>query len=141
MGSKFLTGLMKAGASAADVAEAKIQNFVVACSDEETDLTTGTKVTFRMPYAFTVTAVRASLTTAGTGGTLVTVDINEAGTTILSTKITIDASETTSTTAATPAVISDSALANDAQMTIDIDAIGSTNTGKGLKVYIIGTRA
>ena len=137
----FLTGLMKAGASEADVAEAKIQNFIVACSDEETDLTTGTKVTFRMPYAFTVTAVRASLTTAGTGGTLVTVDINEAGTTILSTKITIDASETTSTTASTPAVISDSALADDAQMTIDIDAVGSTNAGKGLKVYIIGTRA
>ena len=137
----FLTGLTKAGASEADVTEAKIQSFVIACSDETTDLTTGTKVTFRMPYAFTVTAVRASLTTAGTGGTLVTVDINEGGSTILSTKITIDASETTSTTASTPPVISDSALADDAQMTIDIDAVGSTNAGKGLKVYIIGTRA
>ena len=132
---------MKAGASEADVAEAKIQSFVIACSDEDSDLETGTKVTFRMPYAFTVTAVRASLTTAGTGGTLVTVDINEGGSTILSTKITIDASETTSTTATTAPVISDSALADDAQMTIDIDAIGSTNAGKGLKVYIIGNRA
>ena len=137
----FLTGLTKAGASEADVTEAKIQSFVIACSDETTDLTTGTKVTFRMPYAFTVTEVRASLTTAGTGGTLVTVDINESGSTILSTKITIDASETTSTTATTAPVISDSALADDAQMTIDIDAIGSTNAGKGLKVYIIGNRA
>ena len=73
--------------------------------------------------------------------TLVTVDINEGGSTILSTKITIDASETTSTTAATPPVISDSALADDAQMTIDIDSYGSTNAGKGLKVYIIGNRA
>ena len=132
----FLTGLIKQTDHTSGV-----QSFVVACSDEDSDLETGTKATFRMPYAFTVTAVRASLTTAGTGGTLVTVDINEAGTTILSTKITIDASETTSTTAATPAVISDSALANDAQMTIDIDAIGSTNTGKGLKVTIIGTVA
>ena len=129
----FLTALKKAGAST--------ESFIVACSDEESDLETGTKATFRMPYAFTVTAVRASLTTAGTGGTLVTVDINEAGTTILSTKITIDASETTSTTSATPAVISDSALADDAQMTVDIDAVGSTNTGKGLKVEIIGTVA
>lgn len=93
-----------------------------------------------MPYAYTVEAVRASLTTAATGGTLLTVDINEGGTTILSTKLTIDASETTSTTAATPAVISDSALADDAEMSIDIDAIGSTNTGKGLKVYIIGNK-
>ena len=132
----YLTGLLKQ----TDHTSA-IQSFVIACSDETTDLTTGTKVTFRMPYAFTVTAVRASLTTAGTGGTLVTVDINEAGTTILDTKITIDASETTSTTATTPAVIGDSALADDAQMTIDIDAVGSTNTGKGLKVEIIGTVA
>ena len=129
----YLTGLLKQTAHTS-----AIQSFVIACSDEDSDLETGTKVTFRMPYAFTITAVRASLTTAGTGGTLVTVDINESGTTILSTKLTIDASETTSTSAATPAVISDSALANDAQMTIDIDAVGSTNTGKGLKVYIIG---
>ena len=132
----FLTGLIKQ----TDHTSAK-QSFIVACSDETTDLTTGTKVTFRMPYAFTVTEVRASLTTAGTGGTLVTVDIHESGTTILSTKLTIDASETTSTTAATPAVISDSALADDAQMTIDKDAVGSTTTGKGLKVEIIGTVA
>jgi len=135
--NKFLTGLMKT----TDHTSAK-QSFIVACSDETTDLEAGTAVvTFRMPYAFTVTTVRASLSTAGTGGTLVTVDINEAGTTILSTKLTIDASETTSTTATTPPVISDSALANDAQMTIDIDAVGSTNTGKGLKIEIIGTVA
>ena len=119
---------------------ANTTSFVLACSNETTDLTTGEKVVFRMPFAYTVTAVRASLTTAGTGGTLVTVDINEGGTTILSTKITIDASETTSTTASTAPVISDSDLANDAEMSIDIDAIGSTNPGKGLKVYIIGYR-
>jgi hypothetical protein len=120
---------------------AQTESFIIACSDETTDLTTGTKVTFRMPYAFTVSAVRASLTTVATGGTLLTVDINEAGTTILSTKITIDASESTSTTAATPPVISDTALADDAQMTIDIDAVGNTTAGKGLKVYIIGVKA
>mgnify|MGYP003149458520 CR=1 FL=1 len=117
-----------------------IESFVLACSDETTLLTTGTKVKFRMPYAFYVTAVRASLSTAATGGTLLTVDINDGGTTILSTKITIDASETTSTTAATAPVISDNDLADDAEISIDIDAIGSTNAGKGLKVAIIGFR-
>jgi hypothetical protein len=113
----------------------------VACSDEVTNLTTGTaKVTFRMPYAMTLTAVRASVNTAPTGSTLI-VDINEGGVSVLSTKLSIDASETTSTTAATAAVISDSALANDAEITIDIDQIGSTVAGKGLKVWLIGTRA
>ena len=52
----------------------------VAASDESTALTTGTaKVTFRMPYAMTVTAVRASLSTAQTSGSIFTVDINEGG--------------------------------------------------------------
>ena len=114
------------------------ESIIVALSDETSDLTTGTsKITFRMPYAFTLTGVRASVTTAPTGSVL-TVDINESGSTILSTKLTIDISEKTSTTAATPAVISDSALADDSEITMDIDTVGSTVAGTGLKVTLIG---
>lgn len=112
-----------------------------ACSDEATALTAGTaKVTFRAPYAFTLTAVRASVNTAPTGGTLLTIDINESGTSVLSTKLTFDASEKTTTTAATAAVISDSAIADDAEISIDIDSIGSTIAGAGLKITLIGTK-
>ena len=115
--------------------------YSTAVSDEATALTSGTaKLTFRMPCAMTVTSVRASVGTAPTGSTLI-VDINENGTSILSTKLSIDATEKTSTTAATPAVLSDSTLADDAEITIDIDQIGSTIAGAGLKVTIIGTRA
>jgi hypothetical protein len=114
---------------------------VVAASDETTALATGTaKITFRMPRAVTLTAVRASLTTAQASGTIFTVDINEGGSSILSTKLTIDNTETTSTTAATPPVISDTALADDAEITIDIDQIGN-GTAKGLKVMLIGNYA
>ena len=67
-------------------------------------------------------------------------DINEAGTTVLSTKLTIDNTEKTSTTAATAAVISDTSLADDAEMTVDIDQIGD-GTAKGLKIVLIGYRA
>jgi hypothetical protein len=113
----------------------------LACSDETTALTIGNgKVTFRMPYAMTVTEVRASLTTAQASGSIFTVDINESGSSILSTKLTIDNTEKTSTTAATPAVISDSSLADDAEITIDIDQIG-TSGATGLKILIKGTRA
>jgi hypothetical protein len=90
-----------------------------------------------MPYAFTLTGVKAGVTTAPVGSTML-IDINEAGSTILSTKIMIDASEKTSATAATAAVISDTALAADALMTIDVDQIGSSTAGTGLKVYLIG---
>lgn len=115
------------------------ETLVIAIGDETTALTTGVaKVTFRMPFAMTVTAVRASLTTASSSG-LPTFDINDGGTTIISTKITIDVSEKTSTTAATPPVISDSALADDAEITIDIDVAGTGAAGG--KIYIIGKRA
>ena len=112
----------------------------VAASDETTALTTGTeKVTFRMPYAMTLTAIRASLSTAQASGTIFTVDVNQGGSSIISTKITIDNTEKTSTTAAAPPVISTSALTDDAEITIDIDQIGD-GTAAGLKVTLIGTR-
>jgi hypothetical protein len=113
----------------------------IAASDETTDLTTGTaKATFRMPYDMTLTDVRASLTTATTGANLI-VDINQNGSSVLSTEISIDATETSSVTAATPPVISTSALTDNAVITIDIDQIGSGDAGAGLKVWLIGTRA
>ena len=117
------------------------RSLTVACSDETTALTTGAaKATFRMPQAATITAVRASVTTAPAGSDLLTVDINKgtSPTSILSTKITIDAGEKTSTTAATAAVVdtNENDVADDEMMTIDIDTIGSSTAGAGLKVTI-----
>lgn len=108
--------------------------------DETTAITTGTnKKAIRMPWAMTLTAIRASLSTAQTSGSIFTVDVNEAGTSIISTKLTIDNTEKTSTTAATAAVISDATLADDAEITVDVDQVGD-GTAKGLKVTLIGYR-
>lgn len=110
----------------------------VAASDEATIITTGTaRVTFRAPYAFTLTSVRASLSTASSSGAP-TFDINMNGSTILSTKITIDASEKTSVTAATQPVLSTTAVTDDAEFTIDFDAAGTG--AKGVKVTLLGTK-
>ena len=122
---------------------ANTTSFIIACSDESTALTTGSaKVSFRMPYAFVLTAgeggMRASCNQAPTGAIL-TVDVNEAGSTILSTKLTIAIGSTTSVGGTAP-VISDVNLADNALMTIDIDQIGSSNPGTGLKVTFIGFR-
>jgi hypothetical protein len=114
---------------------------VIACSDETSDLTVGAnKVTFRAPCAFTLTAVRASVNTAPTGSPLV-VNVNKNGTSVLSTKLSIDASEKTSLTAASAAVISSSAIASDDEIAIGIDQGITGQMGKGLKVVLIGTRA
>ena len=121
-------------------AAAKTECIAIACSDETTALTAGTaKTTFHMPYAFYLTGVKAGVTTAPVGSVL-TVDLNEAGSTVLTTKLTIDAGEKTSGTAATAAVIGGAgpALANNALMTVDIDGVGSSTAGAGLKIYLIG---
>lgn len=122
------------------VASSAVVAWGAAVSDEVTALTVGTsKTTFRMPFAMTLTSVRASLTIAQTSGAFITVDINEAGSSILSTKLTIDNTEKTSTTATTAPVLSDANLADDADITVDIDQLGD-GTAKGLKITLIGIR-
>ncbi len=116
----------------------KYESIGIAAGDETTAMEVCVaKVTFRMPFAMTLWSVRASLTSASTSGTP-TVDINESGVSILSTKLTIDVNEKTSVTAAVPAVISDTSLAFDAEITVDIDVAGAN--AAGLKVWLIGTR-
>jgi hypothetical protein len=113
---------------------------VIPVGDESSDLTTGTsQVRFRMPFAATLLAVRANVNTAPTGSTLI-VDVNEAGASVLGTKLSIDATEFSSTTAASAATITDSSLADDAEISIDIDQIGSTVAGAGLKVSLFVRR-
>lgn len=117
-----------------------VESIIVACSDETTALTAGVgKVSFRTPYAFTVTEVYASLAAPQASGAIFTVDINEAGVSIISTKLTIDNTETDSDTAVTAAVISDASLARRALMTVDIDQVGD-GTAKGLKITLVGHR-
>lgn len=133
---RFRSGIW--GAYPGSGGSSSAQSIVIACSDEFTALTAGAaKVTFRVPYPFVLTGVRASLTAAQISGPVLTVDINEGGASILSTKLTIDNLEKSSTTAAIGAVISDATLADDAEISIDIDQIGD-GTAKGLKVALIG---
>jgi hypothetical protein len=115
--------------------------FVLAASDETTDITTGTaKVTFRAPFAFTIKRIpKATLSTASTSG-LPEVNIKVAGATIFGTKLTIDANEKSSTTAATAATLATSTISvsDDDEITIDIDTAGTG--AKGLKVYLYYVR-
>jgi hypothetical protein len=109
------------------------ESMIISASDELTSLTVGTaKTTFRMPYAFTLTAVKVSLTNTSTSGNP-TIDINESGTSILSSPVAITAGQKTAT-----ATVGDSSLANLAEMTVDIDVAGTN--ASGLKIYLIGTQ-
>lgn len=99
-----------------------------------TDTATGTgQALIHVPFARKLTAVHAEVATAGTTGTL-TVDINRNGTSMLSTKLTIDSAETGSdqATAAVIDAAQDDTAINDV-ITIDIDGVHTT-PAKGLVV-------
>jgi hypothetical protein len=114
----------------------------IAFTDEDSDLTTGdAKAGFHMPnYATTLLEVSIGVSTAPTGSTAI-FDLEEDGTTVLSTLISIDAGEKTSEDAGTPPVISDSAIAANAFMTVNTDQIGSSVAGAGAKLYLKYRRA
>jgi len=108
-----------------------------ACSDMESDLTTGEKIVLDMPFDFVVTRLYASVNTAPTGSAI-NIDVNDEGSTILSATFSIAASanngESTSITGTTHAYSKGDALS------IDIDQIGSTIAGTGLIVWVEGYR-
>lgn len=110
----------------------------IALSDETTALTTGTsKVTFRSPGNIRASLFRLSCAAAPTGS-VITVDVNVEGVSILSTKLTIDAGEKTSRTAVTAMqfVTGADVIGNDNEITIDIDGVGNTIAGAGLKLIM-----
>ena len=117
------------------------ETIISSVTGEDGNASTGTgKVTFRMPYAMTLTGARSSVKTAPTGSTL-EVDVEQNGVSVFASVLSIDSGEKTSTTAAVPVEISTSALTDDSEITINVDQVGSSTAGVGLKVYLIGKRA
>ena len=115
----------------------EIERVRIACSDLETDLTTKVTAGYWFPeYEGKVLAVYSGCLTGPVGAALIT-DINKNGTTILSTKITIDDGDKTSLVAATPPVISVSTFLAGDEFTIDRDQVGSTTKGKGHQVIMV----
>lgn len=91
-----------------------------------------------MPFSGTMTSVGATVDTAGTTGTT-QLDINKNGTTILSTKITIDSTEKSSRTAAIPPVISVPSFVTGDIMTFDVDTV-QTTPALGLTFFLVATQ-
>lgn len=96
-------------------------------------------VTIYAPIDFTLDEAMLSVTIAPTGSTA-TFDIKKNGTTVFSTLPTIDATEETTLTAATPAVISVPTFVKGDKITFHITQVGSTTAGQGPKACLIGER-
>ena len=107
---------------------------IIAVTDETSNITvSSSRMSFRAPIAMTLTGIpRASLATASSSG-LVTCDIKLNGTTILgANKLSIDANESTSVTAATATTLVTTSIPDDGLITIDITSAGTG--AKGLKI-------
>lgn len=114
-----------------------VQCIPMACSDETTDLTTGLKLTFRMPYAMSLTDVRASFTSFNLlAPSIVDIHCNGVSIFTLGNLLTIDTSEYSSVTG-TPYVLNDNYLPDNSTIEVYLTDIGA-GTPKGLKVYLIG---
>ena len=139
-----VVGGLPAWASAGHVTQSRALE--VACSDEGTALTTADnpKVTFRMPYGLVLNqgedGLRASLTGVGSTSGTTTVDVHMNGTTIMaSTKCTIDYGSDTSVGASAEPVITTLTLTDNAEITVEIDAVTGGADETGLKIQLIGT--
>jgi hypothetical protein len=115
----------------------------IVCSDRTTAIVADTDVAgLTMPWTFTLLDVQASLVSAAGSGTF-TVDVNDGGTSVLSTKCTIDATETSSLTAAAPYAFTSRQkmveIDKGTIVTIDIDD-DAAGDAEGLIVYLIGLR-
>lgn len=114
--------------------------YFFAASDETSPLIASivnAAYTDYLSYAMTVQAVMINCNTAPTGAKII-VDIKKNGTTIFTTLISIDATENTSLTAATPYVL-DGAItfAQGDKLEAFITQVGSTIAGTGLKVKLL----
>jgi hypothetical protein len=110
----------------------------VAVAQQVDEITTGTgKFTYTWPHAnCTITRVVVSMKTAQTSGSIVTFNVRKNGSTIFSTKPTIDNNEKTTATAATASVLSVTSVTEGDEIIYDIDQCDPSTAAIGPVVHI-----
>lgn len=136
----------EAAASAAGTANtnALFYHLEKALSDVDSNVTAGSKGKLKMKYDVVITNTDSIIWEFGTSptGSTSTLDIKKNGTSIFTNKVTVDSGENTSRTAATPYSLTTNpmTLANNDELEIIIDNVGSVVAGKDSICTIKGTR-
>ncbi len=118
-------------------------------SDETSGIGTGILYTTdAAPYTTTIDGVELTLTVAGTGTTLLTVDVHKETasnsnvfSTIFSTKPTMDSNEFTSQTATVQPVLSTSLWEKGRRLRLILDNTDGNGVSRGLKITIRGNHS
>ena len=140
-----VVGGLPAWASAGHVTQTRALE--VACSDEVTPITVAdNKIKFRMPFGMTLATgedgVRGSLSTVGGTSGTTTVDITMNGASIFTTNLlTIDDGDSTSVGATTEPNVTTTALTDNSEIIVNVDAVTGSGAECGLKIQLIGTLA
>jgi hypothetical protein len=131
--------------STADALTGSLMDISIPISDISNDIEVGTNKAFWIaPFDFYLTELPKLYVDTAPTGSVFSVDIMDDGTSIFSTKLTVDAGENSSNTAATPAVFTNAAarkIIKGSKVRIDVLAVGSTIPGAGAMVTLIGQRA
>jgi hypothetical protein len=128
-----------AAASVADLA--RYQPFIVALSGLTTTITAGTiKGYFYTPFQLMVSEPFATLAVAQASGSTVTVDINAAGVSILSTRVTIDNTQLTSWSSSVQPVVATASIPAHTLISFDIDQAAVGTAAAGLEAGFIAVR-
>jgi len=114
--------------------------FILAITDEVTNIPQGSGLLkFRLPFSFELLEARASVNSAPVGSSII-IDLNSNGSSVLGQKIEIPGGEKSSQEAQVLATISTQSLADNSEISIDVDQVGSSSPGTALKVYLSGRR-
>jgi len=93
----------------------------------------------RFPYGLAIKTVEISVAIAPTGANLI-VDMLKNNVSMMTTKLSIDSGEFSSTTATAPPVLSSTTLAVGDKLSFNVDQIGATIPGQYLTVTLRGER-
>lgn len=121
------------------------ESLIVAGSDESTVLSVSSPnavITFRFGYQMTISELRTSLTTAGSGGGVTEVDILVNNVSIFSTRLSIDSGQTTSEGASVPYALANlpTIIQDNDEVKVIITQVTNEPTETGLKIMFNGTR-
>jgi hypothetical protein len=115
--------------------------FAIAIDSAIANATPGLKYTDRFPFPFTLLTLHLNLGTAASGSTF-QVDVKKNGVSVFTTKLTVDATEKTSKTAAVPYVLTTPTIAftTDDEYAVIIDQVGAVVAGKNPVLYMLGKK-
>jgi hypothetical protein len=116
------------------------ESLVIPLSDETTSLTTGDEVyTFYLPYDLTILKMYLSINEASVGQA-VKVDVLKNDVSMFTTVGSFKVTQNLNVSSAQPDFSALTYFAAGSKMSFNIDQVGNTNAGAGLKCMIIGHR-